>query len=346
VNRFALQADYAGFTLDADAEWSTETCALFGASGSGKSTILEAMAGLRPEVRGEVVLGGRALGGLRARERGIGWVPQDAALFPHMTVAENLEFAAARHGDAQAADAAVAALEIAPLLARRGSDLSGGERQRVAIARALAARPSFLLLDEPLASVDRPLRARIVPYLQRIPIELGVPMLVVTHDPLEVLALARHVLVLEKGRVAATGDPRTILIGARDFGGLSALTAENHFHVASAVSRNAMLWLRTSGGLELVATAVPGFPEPRLVAIRAEDVLVATVVPTGISAQNVIAGRVVALDAADGQVLLSASCGDEVMHARITRRAAEGLGVAVGQEVFLIVKAHAVLIAG
>jgi molybdate transport system ATP-binding protein len=213
MHGFDLSVRVPGFSLAARAEWDAPSAALFGASGSGKTTILESISGARPEVRGTVTLQGRRVEGLRPWRRGLGWVPQDASLFPHLSAAENIAFGARYRASSSSSIAsdAVEALEIGALRDRPARELSGGERQRVAIARALASHPAFILLDEPLASIDRPLRSRILPFLASIPSRLGIPMLVVTHDPAEVRALASHVIVLESGQVVAQGDPRSVL---------------------------------------------------------------------------------------------------------------------------------------
>lgn len=344
MNAFDLRARFAGFSLEAAAAWDAPATALFGASGSGKTTILETLAGLRPEVAGTALLRGRRLERLPARARRVGWVPQDASLFPHLTVRENLEFAAtARGGPAASIDEAADALELGPLLDQRASALSGGERQRAALARALASRPDFLLLDEPLASIDRPLRVRVLPFLQAIPARLGIPFLLVSHDPLEVQALAAHAIVLERGRVVASGSPRSLFPAAALFGSLEALQAENVFEVAAVDARAGGLRVRTAGGAELEMAAVAGFPAPRRVAVRAEEVLLATRPPEGLSAQNVLAGVLEALEPREGQVLARVRSGGERWAARVTARAADRLGLAPGAPVYLVIKAHAIL---
>jgi molybdate transport system ATP-binding protein len=348
---FSLAASYGDFRLDARAAWDAPATALFGASGSGKSTVLEALAGLRPEVRGEVVLGGRRVDGLASRERCVGWVPQDAALFPHLTVRGQLEFA--RHAAAgrarerppraDALDRAIEVLGLQPLLERRAPALSGGERQRTAVARALASDPDILLLDEPLAAVDRPLRARIVPFLAALPAATGVPMLVVTHDPHEVAALAGHVLVLQEGRIVAQGPPREVFASADALGALEALGAENGFDVQPQGGAEAgALQLRTARGCPLVMAATPGFAPPARVAVRAEDILLAVDPPGRVSAQNVLAGRVAALEPLGAHVLVRIEAGGETWTAKVTGRAAAALGLAAGASVHLVIKAHAV----
>ena len=349
---FALTARYGEFQLDARAAWDAPATALFGASGSGKSTLLEALAGLRPEVRGEIVLGGRRVDGLPSRARRAGWVPQDAALFPHLSVRGQLEFArraAASRANrerpprADAVERAIEVLGLQPLLERRAGALSGGERQRVAVARALASDPDVLLLDEPLAAVDRPLRARIVPFLAALPRATGVPMLVVTHDPHEVAALAEHVIVLEGGRVVAQGAPRDVFASAEVLGALEALGAENLLDVvAKGPPDGGALALRTARGCRLVMAATPGFPPPARVAVRAEDILLAVDAPGRISAQNVLAGRVAALQPLGAHVLVRIEAGGEVWVAKVTGRAAAALGLAPGATVHLVIKAHAV----
>jgi len=196
------------FTLSAAVRLDARAAALFGPSGAGKTTILDAIAGLRTPRRGSIVIGDRVLFSsdsgvnLPAHKRQVGYVPQDVALFPHMNVRRNLLYG--RHpGLSPDLDLVVRMLEIAPLLDRRVTALSGGERQRVAVGRALMSAPSILLLDEPLAAVDVPLRRRILPYLTRVRDELKVPIVYVSHDRGEVEELADIVVTLEQGRVTS-----------------------------------------------------------------------------------------------------------------------------------------------
>jgi molybdate transport system ATP-binding protein len=194
------------FLLDVRTTITGRGLGLCGPSGSGKTTLLEAVAGLRRPVRGTVRLNGRVLFSsaqgvdVPVHQRHVGYVPQDLALFPHMRVRANVLYGAARGGSVQL-DRVLAVLEIGALMERRVSDLSGGERQRVAVARALMSGPEILLMDEPLASVDPPLRRRVIPYLQRVRDELGVPIVYVSHDEAEVNAIGERVLRLERGTV-------------------------------------------------------------------------------------------------------------------------------------------------
>lgn len=207
------------FTLEVDVELQGRVAGVFGPSGAGKTSLLESIVGLRRPAAGTVHLEGRLLADAAARRfvpperRRIGYVPQDGALFPHLSVRKNLLYGA-RNGDGATRLSEIAAvLEIESLLERRIAGLSGGERQRVALGRALLASPKLLLLDEPFAGVDRPLRGRILPVLARIRDELRVPMLYVSHEPEEILALCDEALRLDRGRIVAHGTPAEVLEG-------------------------------------------------------------------------------------------------------------------------------------
>lgn len=205
-----------GFTLRIDERVDGRVIAIVGPSGSGKTTVLEAIAGLRTPRAGRIAIGDRLLFSsadavdLPARDRRVGYVPQDALLFPHMSVRRNILYGAPKKGYGPFFERVADMLEIQPIVDRSISGLSGGERQRVALARAIMAGPSLLLLDEPLAAVDVPLRRRIVPALERVRDELQVPMIYVTHDRAEAAGIADWTLALDAGRVVASGaiDPQ------------------------------------------------------------------------------------------------------------------------------------------
>jgi len=189
------------FTLEVSVELSARTTGLYGPSGAGKTTLLELIAGVRKPQSGTIELNGRVVCGegifVPPRLRRVGYVPQDDALFPHLSVRQNVFYGAA--GDR--AGAVVDVLEIAPLLDRGVKRLSGGERKRVALARALLSNPEMLLLDEPLAGVDVPLRDRVLEYLVRIRDQFSIPTIYVTHHMDEVRAICEELVVLERGRV-------------------------------------------------------------------------------------------------------------------------------------------------
>jgi molybdate transport system ATP-binding protein len=207
------------FTLEVDVEITAGRAGIFGPSGAGKTTLLDLVAGLRRAPSASIRLGDRVLTdttqrlAVPARERRIGYVPQDLALFPHLSVRGNLLYGAR---DGQAAgrfpfEQVVGLLDLGSLVERRIGGLSGGEKQRVALARALLSAPDLLLLDEPFSGLDRPRRDRVLAYLLQAHQELRVPLLYVSHHVGEVQTLCEEVLVLEQGRVAAHGAPGELL---------------------------------------------------------------------------------------------------------------------------------------
>ncbi|HJU44874.1 MAG TPA: ATP-binding cassette domain-containing protein [Vicinamibacterales bacterium] len=203
------------FVLDVHESMSVEVLGLFGPSGSGKTTLLETIAGIRTPDAGEIRVADRLLFSSKqrinvpAQDRHIGYVPQEALLFPNMSVKGNVLYGRGARDDHQTFDSLVGILELQPLLPRDVDRLSGGEKQRVAIARALMTRPSILLLDEPLAAVDRERRERILPYVLRIRRKLHVPLIYVTHDEGELNAIADYVLRLDNGNVVRKTDMET-----------------------------------------------------------------------------------------------------------------------------------------
>jgi len=218
----------AHFTMEVDVVFACQVTGVFGPSGSGKTSLLDLVAGLRRPRAGLIRLAERTLTdtahGLHvpARLRRIGYVPQDLALFPHLSVEGNLRYGYKRDADAHALfsfEHVTEVLEIGSLSARGVRDLSGGEKQRVALARALLSSPQLLLLDEPLASLDRKLKQRIIPYLQRIRDEFRLPMLYVSHDAEEVAALCQEVWLMERGRIVGRSEADaagTLRIAAAD----------------------------------------------------------------------------------------------------------------------------------
>jgi molybdate transport system ATP-binding protein len=205
-----------GFSLRIAENLAAPVTALFGPSGAGKTTVLDAIAGLRTPESGAIGVGGRVLFDSARRidlppyRRHVGYVAQDVALFPHMSVNRNVLYGR-REGQKLSLPSVARMLEIQGLLERRVAQLSGGERQRVALARALMSAPELLLLDEPLAAVDVERRRRILPYLERVRDELRVPIVYVTHDASEVRQLADHVVVLRDGRVVGSGPPDPVM---------------------------------------------------------------------------------------------------------------------------------------
>jgi len=348
-----LEVDLAPYTLLVRADLDWHATALFGPSGAGKTSLLEAIAGLRPGARGEVRIGDHTLLSTRRginlppEARGIGYVPQEGALFPHLSARGNLLYGRRRSlrggNGKQELEHVAEALEIQGLLERRPGQLSGGERQRVALARALLSGPDLLLLDEPLAAVHAGLRERIIPYLKRIREEFSVPILYVTHDPGEVVTLADWVLLLDGGRVAASGLPREVLLSRarieRSLGG----SLENVFSgiVQESNVDRGMTTVRV-GGVDLKAphSTFPDGTEVQ-VAVAAEEILLAGRRPEAISAQNVLQGTVVKIEAMGGTSVVRVRAGEEYL-CRVTAPAVEGIGLSPEQTVYLVMKTHSI----
>lgn len=293
----SVRIDHAwpGFSLSVDIAAPAGVTALFGASGAGKTTLIRAVAGLLRPDAGRIAAGGRVLFdsdrgvNLPPHRRRVGYVFQDARLFPHLSVRQNLLygrwFAGAGGGPslAQIADL----LGITPLLERRPAALSGGEAQRVALGRALLARPAILLLDEPLAALDQPRKAEILPYLRALRDATDLPILHVSHDPAEVRALATTVLRLEGGRVIAQGPPDAVLplpLGAGVTLWATPCDGPGPGH-----------WARTAAGTLPVAARLPG---PAHLRIAADQVMIATAPPLGLLGATVLPARVVGREGA------------------------------------------------
>jgi molybdate transport system ATP-binding protein len=341
----------ANFELDVDVAFDARVTSIFGPSGAGKTTLLDAIAGLRQLAAGEIVIDGRTLfsserGINRSpQDRGIGYVPQEGALFPHLSARKNILFGADRimhtgKSKGISMNHVLEVLEIGNLLERPVTRLSGGEAQRVALARAILSRPQLLLLDEPLASLDIGLKERILPYLGRVRDEFSIPMIYVTHNLTEVLTLADWVLMMQQGRLITQGVPKEALRSAHAITQIPEEQFENVFTVTFVESDAAAgrTKVRLQSGQDIF---IPYLQESvnRLLQIRiaADDILVATQRPEGISAGNVLPGTIRKIDLVDGQAMITAAAGDE-FYIRLTSSAVTRLGLTEGTSVFLIMK--------
>jgi molybdate transport system ATP-binding protein len=207
------------FSLEASFTSEGRVTGLFGASGAGKSSLINMIAGLLKPDRGVISLDGETLDDTAARvhvpphRRRIGYVFQDARLFPHLDVRQNLDYGRRMNGladDPAQRSRVNELLDIGGLMDRRPGKLSGGERQRVALGRALLSKPRLLLLDEPLGSLDEGRKVEILPYLVRLRDEAGIPMVYVSHDAAELRQLATQIVMLRHGRVTALGGVKVL----------------------------------------------------------------------------------------------------------------------------------------
>jgi len=329
------------------------TTVLFGPSGAGKSSVVAAIAGLlragqtRVEVDGTVLADTARAVFLPPERRRIGLVFQEARLFPHLSVAGNLRYGQRRAPSGPIRfDEVVALLGIGALLARRPHTLSGGERQRVAIGRALLSQPLLLLLDEPLASLDGPRKAEILPFLTRLKTTLALPIVYVTHALDELFYLADTVVLIERGRVLAAGPLLELssradlpLLAARDDAG-AVLAAKVAAHdPARRLTRLA------AGGLTLW---VPLLTAPLGTTLRlrvpAREVILARAVPEAISLHNIIPGRVRAVseDTVRHVALVEVVAEGAALLARVTPDAVARLQLAAGTLVLALIKSMSV----
>lgn len=349
--RFRL--DLPGFTLDIDLKLPTKgVTALFGHSGSGKTTLLRCIAGLERAPDGFLALNGEIWQNgkhwLPTHKRPLGYVFQEASLFPHLTVMGNLRYGMRRVSSEQqiSLDHVIALLGIGHLLDRKPDRLSGGERSRIGIARALAVNPRLLLMDEPLAALDLKRKQEILPYLERLHDELEIPVLYVSHSPDEVARLADYLVAMEGGRVLADGPLADTLARidlpirlGEDTGTIIKATVgavDDAWHLARVDFPGGSLWTRDRG-----------LPAGRRVRIRvlARDVSLAREHPGQSSIQNMLRGRVDAIadDDHPGLVLVRVRIGDATLVARLTKRAVVGLGVVPDQELWVQVKSVALM---
>lgn len=351
-----VQCARAGFTLSVDLQLPARgITVLFGPSGSGKTTLLRCLAGLEPSAQGRIRVGEQVwLDTARGidrpvHQRALGYVFQEASLFEHLDVQGNLDFGVRRvrsSASAQTLAQAVQRLGIGHLLKRPVHSLSGGERQRVAMARALATEPDLLLLDEPLASLDGARKREVLPWLERLRDVLDIPMVYVTHSLDELTRLGEHLVVLEEGRVKVSGpvtdtvallDERTL--DGQEMGVLieaCVAAVDPPSHMVQVAFAGVRWWVRDEG-LALGARV--------RMRVLARDVSLATEEPRHTSIQNHVPVRIesVSPDAHPSQVLVRLQAPQGPLLARITQRAWNGLGLALGQRLWAQVKSVAVV---
>ena len=346
-----------GFALDAAFTVpATGFTGLFGPSGCGKTTVLRAIAGLLRLRAGRFVLGGEvwqdATVFVPPHRRALGYVFQEPSLFPHLSVRGNLLYGTRGRvplpdGHAPGYDAIVELLGLASLLGRAIDNLSGGERQRVAIGRALLAQPALLLMDEPLSALDRDRRNEVIPFLERLPRELSIPVLYVSHDMREIERLADHLVVMREGRVVASGE-------------LPAVQAD--LSLPLAIDRDATVVLETvvahydadygiatldaAGGSFLVPMPPVLTGSRRRLVVAASQVSLALERPRDTTVLNVIPARIVSAgpggrDEVVCVVKLGADGAGDALLVRVTRYSWETLGLGVGMLVHAQVKSAA-----
>ena len=360
-----IQLSRDDFSLRFDAELQLEgITAVFGPSGAGKTTLLRVVAGLERGALGRVALGGELWQDtdrrimVPAHVRHLGYVFQDGRLFPHLSVEGNLLFAAARAqrrnrgGRGRKAGAGIAsetsmsavvrALDLKNLLARKPDTLSGGEVQRVAMGRALLTAPRVMLLDEPLSALDLRRKAEIIPYVERLTGDFGVPVLYVTHNVDEVTRLASSMVLLAEGRMAAMGGVADILERVELWPITGRLEAGSVLEAIAGETRDGMTSLDLEGETLRVPAIGVAVGTPVHLRVQARDVAVACERPERLSIRNVLPASLVSIEYTESPfVELLLDVHGQHLRSRVTREAVEDLGLREGQPVFALVKSVA-----
>jgi len=352
--RKRLASKSQDFVLEVDFHSASGFTILFGPSGAGKTTLLDCIAGLTRPDSGQITIGDRVLFdsvhsiNLSAAKRRVGYVFQNLALFPHLTVEQNIQYGLAHlpppDGEAQAS-AILQAFRIPHLAKRYPREISGGESQRTALARTLVTNPAVLLLDEPLAALDGATKSKIIDDLRSWNQARRIPILYVTHSREEVFALGEYVIILDAGRIVAQGTPHEVIAAPQQETVAQLVGFENIFDaVVEAIrpERGTMTCrIAGEGGPVLLETPLVrgGVGLALRVGIRAGDILLATAPPVGLSARNVIPGRITSLDQHDVIITARVKCRVE-MEVHLTLAARDSLQLAPGREVWLVIKTH------
>jgi molybdate transport system ATP-binding protein len=350
----AIRHRLGTFELDTAFESQGRLTAIFGASGSGKTSVINAIAGLIRPNFGRIVIDGTVLTdtdtdfAIPVHKRSIGYVFQDARLFPHLSVQQNLGYGrwftpmGKRYADMAQV---LALLDISPLLDRKPHQLSGGEKQRVALGRSLLQSPRLLLMDEPLASLDQTRKLEIMPYIERLRDELQIPIVYVSHSVAEVARLATDIAAMANGRVTAFGAAEDMVprLSAEAGDGTGTESALLNMTVMSYDPSLDLTRLSSAAGEASIPGPAAAMGQVVRLRIHARDVIIATEKPKGLSALNILSGKIVRIDAQPGAaVLVTIDCSGSMILARITKHSRAALALQPELHVHAVVKSMAV----
>ncbi|MFW1678140.1 molybdenum ABC transporter ATP-binding protein [Pontibacter sp. JAM-7] len=347
----ALQLQRDAFKLDVNLSLPGQGISvIFGPSGCGKTTLLRCIAGLETSAQGQVQMKSQQWQDtahfMPVHQRPLGYVFQEASLLPHLSAEKNLRYAFKRSAKQQSGlwPRVIQLLALEPLLCRMPAQLSGGERQRVAIGRALLTQPDLLLMDEPLSSLDLPLKQEILPYLEQLQAEFNLPVIYVTHAMDEVARLADYLVVMDQGKVKAQGPLADILSQpehSRYFG------EETGVVIPANIKRREPEWhlmqAEFSGGRIWMADTGQALGEAVRLRILARDVSLSCTAEHSSTIQNRVEVELVEINPTQdpATALITLACGDSQLLARITHRAIAGLGLEPGQRLWAQIKSAA-----
>ncbi|MCH6257635.1 molybdenum ABC transporter ATP-binding protein [Puniceicoccaceae bacterium K14] len=348
------------FSLEIKFQSSSQALGVFGKSGSGKTSFLEIIAGIQKNASGNLEIGGTtwldSKSGINKpiKERKFGYVPQDLLLFPHWNVLQNLDSAvfntSSLNTDYQSLRSEIIEiLDLSDLLERFPNQLSGGEKQRVALGRALCINPKLLLLDEPLASLDISLRNKILPYLLKIKETFEPSILIVSHNPTELLALCDEVIAIEAGNIIAQDTPSKLFstpkvypIAAREgFQNILTTALKSHSEDNSIIHLG-----KQSNSPSLVIPRIDERVGTRItVGIPSNDILVSTEKITNISARNCILATIKRVASLNNKFLIRAQVDNseiDPLSIELTASAVKELKIEPGSKAWLIIKSNSI----
>ncbi len=339
-------------TIDVQMRVSGGVTVLFGSSGAGKTSILRAIAGVVNPDEGRISLGEKVYFdsssgiSLPMQQRQLGYVFQSHTLFPHMTAEQNALYGAKSDPPRSARDRVRELFEMLAIrdaAARYPHELSGGEQQRVALARALAADPLLMLLDEPLSAVDVAMRSRLLEEISAIQQKSGIPFLYVTHNPSEAVRLGNNMIVIDQGKIVQEGPPLEIFNAPKTAPVARIVGTENIFVGKTVRHQSEDGTTVVDTGLCLIELPYNGMPigSQVTVGVRSEDIIISREHLTQTSARNVLLGKIRSIITDLDKVEIVANCGID-FKVSVTRAAVRKLGLEVGSDVYLLIKARAI----
>ncbi|MFQ5602299.1 MAG: molybdenum ABC transporter ATP-binding protein [bacterium] len=347
--KISVSTKLLNFDYELNIEIKPAFSALFGASGSGKTTTLNLIAGLSKPAKGEIVLGVKTLYSdkqkihISPQNRNIGYIFQESRLFPHLNVKQNLEFGWRRLPPARRKFELPLIIKMAGvqhLLTRMPTDLSGGEKQRVALARALLASPEYLLMDEPLAALDLPVRLSFLKFLKDIHQQFDLPIIYVSHDLSNVLNFADQVILLQDGKCVGYDSPYQLLNRMTAPPLISREDIPNIFE-CTVVSQDVAkgLTIVKSNGLQFILPHLKNqVGDKLLLNIPASEIILANAKPEGLSASNIISGKISQIHRLGERILIDVVAGlnftIEIVPATVER-----MNLQEGSPIYLIFKA-------